>query len=245
LVIYGLFPRVTKHIWSLIALQKISLGREEGQPGEGWINASIKNAGDVLPLTTFSWQGIWVLGVFPALVFLIYVSFTSVSMSFSMTNFNIMYTGLYIGQLFVLHHTAKGRGYFYPPHPDKIIYLRTIVSLFVTIVLPVSFGIICQLWLQYLGLLTNTCCAILGAILLLAVLPFPTCCHQGMLPIVRRYEWAIREEHPEIYTGRNGHWYAFGVYGIICLGALVLVSTFQSDLIFSKPTLDSIMKVVP
>ena len=235
-ILYGLFPIATKHVWNLVARKKLAKGRGEGEPGEGWINSSIERLDDYLPHIYYSWQASLVIGLVPVLIIAFQVFHKQFPLSLEKNDLRNLFVAIYAGQLVVLHHMAKLRGYFYPRHPKFLIYPRTVISFFGCIVIPIVFGIFLFLWLLRLQLETSRIYLILGIAGLVIAFPFPLYCTNSILLIARKFEWVSRTERPEIYDQETWPWKVFFVVAILCAIALGYIVWHQKDFFFAVLT---------
>jgi hypothetical protein len=235
LVLLGLFPRATKHIWILIARRMTRQGTAEGQPGEGWLNPN-KVLDRDLPDPWYSWQVVFCLGMLPLLI-LVYTMIAAGVGLFAPTAVDLrnLFVAVYAGLFVVLHHMAKLRRYCYTSSRPRWLWSkRMFLTVPCTILTPLIFGVLCYSWVLALARESNPYRLALGLSCLLVALPFPLYCTHSLLLVARPRSWASKEESPEMYESNTWTWKACLVLAVVCMtGMLYLSITHWGDLFSS------------
>ena len=203
ILLLGLFPRATKHLWSFIARKRIERGTSKGEPGYGWLNSAINV--NSMPHKLYSIQTIILLGVFPLIILLImaFRGNIDVDLAFLLK----LYIALYVSQIYVLYQMSEKRGY-YDHKPKWLLSCRMILTYPTTIIIPIAFGIAISPLLLKFTSKQNWLSAVFNFIYLFFALPFPYCCHQSWLIVAQRRKWKPETECPEYYENKhNKFWY--------------------------------------
>lgn len=233
IVLLGLFPRATKHVWSLVARRIMTKVTGEGGPGEGWLNPNKLLEKD-LPDPRYSWQVVVVLGMFP-LVILVHRVISGGFGLLTPTGVDLrnLFVAAYAGLCIVLHHMAKLRRYFYAEsRPRWLLSTRMFLTVPCTILLPLGFGVLCYLWMLALAQEPNPYRLAVGILCLLVALPFPLYCNQSLLLVARHRAWATKQECPELYEGHTWTWKVCVVLAAVCMtGILYFSITRWRDLV--------------
>lgn len=153
IALLGFFPRTAKNLWNLVAHYK-------GQPIEGWINKGMESD---LPHLTYSWQVVVLLGTVQVGLLLYMLLSQQVSFdNFREKDLPQLFVMFYVSEMIVLHHRAKSLNYFYPEaNPKALLAWRTIPSVFVSVLSPIIFAILCSPWVLWLTD-ANDCCFWVG-----------------------------------------------------------------------------------
>lgn len=208
----GLFPFAAKHAWLLLARHRITTARRRGDSGEGWVKSSVKRIDDELPPMIYSWQVIGVLGLVPAGI--VGYRWWRHALVAPMGGWVTVFVGGYVSQLVILTHIAKLRRYFYRhANPRWLMSLRMWITIPVSIVLPIAFGVE---WYSLVLRLMRTWNWALFAYIMLS-LPFPLYCHQTMLILAKRFEWVRRQEDSEVFDAAPWVWYTCACMMVLCL----------------------------
>lgn len=212
IALLGFFPRTAKNLWNLVAHYK-------GQPREGWINKGMESD---LPRLTYSWQVVVLLGTAQVGLLLYMLLSQQVSFdNFIEKDLPQLFVMFYVSEMIVLHHRAKSLNYFYPEaNPKALLAWRTIPSVFVSVLSPIIFAILCSPWVLWLTD-ANDCCFWVGLGLSLLGLLFPIYCNNLLLLIgIKRNWWKHLPEPPPESKGPTWYW----ILGLVSIVAFVLVT---------------------
>lgn len=221
-----LFPWVSHHIWCLVARTKVAQGREEGQPGYGWLN-SAASPGD-LP---HPWYSLQVCAAFFLLLALLLIAGLSPRLSdfpYPYLFWSQLFVVVYVSQVIVLFHIGRLRGYF-ARDARWILSWRTVATVPLTLVLPAIVGALAVYPLA--SSLDNGTWKWWSPVVFCLFLFFPYWCNQSTLLLARRLRWAsqrvsiITSSQPptEIQEGGSLWWWICFTLDVVCVIILIFL----------------------
>lgn len=224
IVLFGLFPKAAKHGWSLIARWVTNQRKEESTD---WLNVNKVLEKD-LPHPWYSWQVIVVLGVLPFGI-LLYIGFRHGFRFLVPTITDIKDLSVYalVSQYIVFHKLSQLRNFFYKDsRPRYLVSKRMWLSIPVTVLAPLLFGLLWYLWmLVALAGEPNRCWLALVFFLVLA-LPFPFYCEQITLWGAQCLGWT-----PDLSDESTWLYKVFFVLAVICaIGMAYLSIRYRTEL---------------
>lgn len=214
IVLLGLFPRATQHVWLEIARWRAG----KGQVGEGWLHRVSTGEDGELPRRLYSWQVVAMLGVLPILMLGCWVIGQNGVLGPPEHAIEVALAGIYVAQLIVLAQMGRDRNFYYTEsNPRWLMSVRMLGTVPWTIVIPAALGVV---W--YALVLRVAAGGSRWWIAVIAVsLPLPLYCHQSVFLVGKRRNWFPRREFPEVYEAPVWVWW---LCLLLALGSIILLA---------------------
>ncbi len=218
-----LFPWVSHHLWSVLVRRKVALGRDEGQPGYGWLNSN--RSPDELPLPRYSYQLLAAFAVSLVAVLAVNWPLNFGRFPYHNTFWHQLFIVVYVSQLIVLFHIGRVRGFFVHD-PKWLLSLRMIGTTLHTIIFPVVIGaLIIPIAVSLdVGKITKWWLLVLGL-----ALGFPYYCSQSTLLVAKWRRWRgeallpVATGRPEIIEGDPRWWWVCLTAEVACVCTLLIL----------------------
>jgi len=211
IVLLGLFPRATKHVW-------LEIARWKDRVGEEWLPRVSTGEEVELPNRLYSWQVVAVLGVLPILMLGYWGIGQDGVLGLPEHAVETALAGIYVAQLIVLAQMGRDRNFYYTErNPRWLMSVRMLGTVLWTFVIPTALGVV---W--YALVLRVVAGGSLWLVAAIAVsLPLPFYCHQSVFLVAKRRNWCPKEKFPEVYEAPVWVWW---LCLFLALGSIVLLA---------------------